>query len=149
VDEIQEQHPVPVEPQQRGLRAWLAHAFAIEPYDETSLAPEERAVLDRLAMQIEKRKLTSAAVLWVQSNRHMNWLGSQMLVMFQPLFDMTHPVLNGLLRNFGLNVPPAEYKHLCTAFEKRYSIEYFIQRLEAYAAGEYNEDSAQASDKPA
>lgn len=140
--------PQPAGPQ-RGLRAWLAHAFAIEPYDENSLSLEERSLLERLALQIHKRGLTSAAVLWIQSNRHMNWMGSQVLVMFQPIFDMTHPLVNALLRNFGLNIPPAEYPALCSAFEKRYSIEYLVQRLEACAAGEYNEDSAQASDKPA
>ncbi len=140
--------PAPAE-QPRGFRAWLAQAFAIEAYDENSLSVEERAVLERLALQIDKRGLTSAAVLWVQSNRHMNWMGSQVLVMFQPIFDMTHPLLNAMLRNFGLNIPPAEYPTLCTAFEKRYSIEYLVQRLEACAAGEYNDNSAQASDKPA
>jgi hypothetical protein len=133
----------------RGLRAWCAHAFAIEPYDETSLSPEEKAVLERLAKQIDDRHLTTAAVLLVQSNRNMNWIGSQILVMFQPIFDLTHPLLNALLRNFGLNVPQKDYPVLCTAFEKRYSIEYFSQRLEAYAAGEYNNNPVQASDKPA
>jgi hypothetical protein len=146
---MQDQQQAPAQPPARGWRARWAHAFAIEKYDETSLTQEERMVLDNLALQIEKRRLTSAAVLWVQSNRHMNWLGSQFLVMFQPIFDMTHPVLNGLLRNFGLNIAPKDYRHLCTAFEKRYSIEYFIQRLEACAAGEYNKDSAPAGDNPA
>lgn len=133
----------------RGWRAWWAHAFAIEPYDESSLSEEEKAVLERLAQQIDKRGLTTAAVLWVQSNRNMNWMGSQVLVMFQPIFDLTHPLLNALLRNFGLNITPKDYPLLCTVFEKRYSIEYFSQRLEAYAAGEYNDNPASASDKPA
>ena len=133
----------------KGWRAWLAHAFAIEPYDESSLSDEEKAVLERLAQQIDKRGLTTAAVLWVQSNRNMNWMGSQVLVMFQPIFDLTHPLLNALLRNFGLNVAPKDYPLLCTVFEKRYSIEYFSQRLEAYAAGEYNNNPAKTGDKPA
>jgi hypothetical protein len=136
-------------PAPRGFRAWLRHAFAVEPYDESSLSEEERAVLRRLAQQIERRGLTSAAILWVQSNRHMNWMGSQFLVMFQPLFDLTHPLLNSILRHFGLNIPPADYPTLCTAFEKRYSIEYLIQRLEACAAGEYNAQPAPASDEQA
>jgi hypothetical protein len=149
-----DEHVTQSEPQPRpnrwqGFRAWLAQAFAIEAYAESSLSPQERAVLERMALQIHKRKLTSAAILWIESNRHMNWMGSQVLVMFQPIFDLAHPLLNAMLRNFGLNIPPADYPTLCAAFEKRYSIEYFVQRLEACAAGEYNDDPAKVSDKPA
>jgi len=123
-------------PPPRGMRAWLAHAFAVEPYDETSLTEEERQVIERLAERIHARRLTTAAIFWVQSNRHFNWVSSQAMIFFQPFFDMVHPVLNGILRNFGLAIPPAEYPQLMSAFEKRYSVEYFIQQLEARAAGE-------------
>ena len=58
------------------------------------------------------------------------------MVFFQPFFEMTHPLLNGVLRYFGLAIPPAEYPQLMSAFEKRYSVEYFLQQLELHAAGE-------------
>jgi len=131
-----------------GLKGWLRHAFAVEPFDESCLLPEEKAVLERLARQIHSRRLTSPAILWLQSNRHMNWLGSQFLIMLAPFFDMTHPFANAMLRNFGLNLPPADYPVLCQALEKRYSVEYLVQRLEARAAGEYNDQPAIASDSP-
>jgi hypothetical protein len=70
----------------------------------------------------------------MQSNRHLNFLGSQAMVAAQPMFELTHPVLNGVLRHFGLNVPPEDYPLLTTAFEKRYSIEYLVQQLEAHLA---------------
>lgn len=128
----------------RGLRAWLKHAFAVEPYDESSLAEAEKQAITRLAARIEERGLATAAILWVQSNRHFNWMGSQAMVFFQPIFDMTHPVLNGVLRTFGLAIPPAEFPALASAFEKRYSVEYFLQQLESCAAA-----SAEAkADKP-
>ena len=123
------------QPPARGFRAWLKHAFAVEAYDESVLGAEEKQAIERLAARIHEKGLTSAAILWVQSNRHFNWVSSQFMVMFQPIFEMTHPVLNSILRNFGLAIPPQEYPKLVSAFEKRYSIEYFVQRLEALAAG--------------
>jgi hypothetical protein len=121
-----------VEPErQRGFMAWLRHAFAIEKNDESSLSEDDKAVLIRLAERIHSRRMTSAAILWFQSNRHMNFLGSQVMVAAEPVFEMTHPLLNGVLRFLGLNIPPEDYPLLIAAFEKRYSIEYLIQQLEA------------------
>jgi hypothetical protein len=118
------------------IRGWFAHAFAIEAYDETCLEPEEKLLIDRLAWQINQRGLATPAILFVQSNKHYNFLGSQAAVFAQPFFEMGHVFINGLLRHLGLFIPPKDYPHLISAFEKRYSIEYFTQRLEAQLAGE-------------
>jgi hypothetical protein len=125
-----------------GLRAKLAHAFAIESYDEESLEPEERAALERLAHGIHSRGLTAAAILWIDSQRGLNFIGSSALVFAQPFFELGKPYLNFLLRLFGfgkkdenpLQVTPAEYEQLYTAMEKRYSIEYLVSRLEQLQA---------------
>lgn len=127
----------------RSVRAWFKYAFAVDKYDESSLSTGEKEILERLAAQIHGRGLSSPAILWLQSNRHMNWFGSQFMVAFQPIFDMAHPLLNSFLRVLGLNVPLEDYPKLQSAFEKRYSVEYLVQRLEALAAGEYNNLSAQ------
>jgi hypothetical protein len=123
----------PAEPP-RGFWGWLRHAFAIEKYDESSLEPDDKAALQRFAERLHEKRMTAAAILWMQSNRHMNFLGSQALVVAQPVFELTHPLLNAALRNFGLNIPPEDYPHLVSAFEKRYSVEYLLQRLEALLA---------------
>jgi hypothetical protein len=120
----------------RGWRDWLRHAFAVEKYDESSLDPADKDVLQRLADRVHSRGLTAAAILWMQSNRHLNFMGSQAMVAAQPIFELTHPVLNGVLRHIGLNVPPEDYPLLYAAFEKRYSVEYLIQRMEALLAEE-------------
>jgi hypothetical protein len=119
----------------RGFWAWLRHAFAVEKYDESSLSEDDKSALQRLAERLHAKRLDSAAILWFQSNRHMNFLGSQALVAAQPIFEMTHPLLNAVLRTFGLNIPPEDYPLLVAAFEKRYSIEYLIQRIEGLMAG--------------
>jgi hypothetical protein len=49
----------------RGFRAWLAHAFAVEPYDETSLSADERQAIERLAKRIDERGLSTVTPsLW-------------------------------------------------------------------------------------
>jgi hypothetical protein len=127
---------VTADPTPRGFLAWFRHAFAIEKYDESALAPEERELLTRLARQIEGRKMTTAAILFLQSNRHMNWIGSQVMVGAAPIYDVVHTFVTPLLRTLGLYVHPDEMPILIAAFEKRYSIEFFVQQLEAAQAGE-------------
>lgn len=133
----------------RGLRAWLRHAFAVEKYEESSLSDADKRILRKIAGQIHERRLTAAAILWIQSNRHMGWLTSQALVMFGPIFDMTHTFFNAFSRNLGLYISPADFPKLHAALEKRYSIEYFIQQLEAHAAGDYNMGSPEQQASPA
>jgi hypothetical protein len=123
-------------PTPTGWRAWLAHAFAVEKYDESSLSPEEKVLLTRLAVQINTRGLSPAAILWLGSNRHMSWIGSQVLVAATPVYDLAQPFVHPLLRSLGLYIPPAEMPLLTAALEKRYSVEYLVQRIEAAQAGE-------------
>jgi hypothetical protein len=122
-----------------GWREWLAHAFAVEKYDASSLSDEEQAVLTQLARQIHSRGLTTPAILWLSSNRHMSWLGSQALVATELLYDMAHPFIHPFLKAVGLNVKPAEMPLLYEALEKRYSVEFLMQQLEAAQAGELEE----------
>jgi hypothetical protein len=134
------------------IKAWFAHAFAVEKYDESTLAPEERGVLDKIARQVNQRGLVTPFIVFLQSNRHMNWMGSQAMVFAQPIADLMNSIdlirlfVDKLLRLFGLQLTLDDYNILMKAFEKRYSIEYLIQRMEAYASGEYNDPPAPASD---
>jgi hypothetical protein len=123
-------------PKPGGWRTWLAHAFAVDKYDESSLEPEEKALLTRLAVEIHARGMGTPAILYLNSNRHMSWLGSQVLVVTEPIYDMAHPFLGPLLKRFGLAVSPEEMSVLISAFEKRFAPEYMVQRIEAAQAGE-------------
>lgn len=122
------------------LKDWCRHAFEVEAYDESSLSEEERELLDRLAKWIDDRKLTAAAILWADSNRHFNFITSQALVFAQPVYDLSHPLIKFLMRQHKLDIPPEDLAKLAMALEKRYSIEYFVRRLEAHASGEYNSE---------
>jgi hypothetical protein len=131
-----------------GLAAALRHAFAIESYDEDSLADDERAALDNLARSINARRMTAPAIMFIESHRHMNFLGSQLLVMAEPVADLTSPVINPILKRFGMHLPLKELPVLQAALEKRYSIEYLVQRLEHYAAEDPDGVSPQPAEQP-
>ncbi len=127
------------------IKEWCRHAFEVEAYDETSLSEDERGILDRLANWVQKRQLTAAAILWADSNRHFNFMTSQALIFAQPAYDLSHPLIKFLMRQHKFDLPPEDLTKLAVALEKRFSIEYFVRRLEAYAGGEYNSESVSDS----
>jgi hypothetical protein len=124
-----------------GLLAWFRHAFAVEKYDESSLNETDKQILTKVAQRIHEKKMTAATILWAESHRNLNFIGSQLMVFSQPLFDMTHPLFNAVLNRFGIHIPPEDFPKLAKALEKRYSIEFFIQQLERLSIEDYNKES--------
>lgn len=130
----------------RGMLAALREAFAMEPFDESSLSEEERTALDNLAKSISDRHMTAPAIMFIESQRHMNYIGSQFLVMAEPVVDLASPVLNPILARFGMQLPLKELPVLQAALEKRYSVEYLVQRLEHHAAQEQGSSTEPGAD---
>jgi hypothetical protein len=89
--------------------------------------------------------MTAPAIMFIESNRHMNFLSSQVLVMAEPVLDLASPLLNPILARFGMHLPLKELPLLHAALEKRYSVEYLVQRLEFHAAQEAATPAIQAS----
>jgi hypothetical protein len=118
-----------------GWRAWLAHAFAIDKYDESSLEPAEKALLTRLALEINARSMATPAIIYIHSQRHMSWLFSQAMVAAEPIIELAHPFVDPLLKRLGLSISKEERWLLISAFEKRFAAEYFVQQIEAASAG--------------
>jgi len=82
------------------------------------LATEEREdLVERLAARIEAWGLEAPAVLLLESNKPFSFLGSQMLLLCQPLF-------RALGRDEGLS-------EWAGALEDRGTVEQIIRRLEA------------------
>lgn len=131
-----------------GFISWFRHAFAVDKYDEDSLGEDDKEILARVARRVHEKKMTAATILWVESHRNLNFIGSQLMVFSQPLFDMTHPLFNAVLNRFGIYISPPDFPKLARALEKRYSIEYFLQQLERYAAEDYNGASPNAPAAP-
>jgi hypothetical protein len=85
---------------------------------EASLSDEDRAFLDELADGIARRRLTAAALFFLESMKPMGFVGSQALHFFRPIVQI-------LWSN------PQRYDRLARLLEKRGTIELILRRLEA------------------
>ncbi len=100
----------------RGLRAWLRHAFSMDPFN-TPLTEDEEALLARMADFIVARRMTVPAVLLIESTRPLNYVGSQAMAFFEPVVKT---VFDG-----------TDYTKLRHILERRPSIERFLELIEA------------------
>lgn len=87
---------------------------------EASLSDEDRAFLDELADGIARRRLTSAALFFLESVKPLGFVGSQVLYFFQPIIRVVW-------------AHPQTYDQLARLLERRGAVELLIRRLEARA----------------
>jgi hypothetical protein len=97
------------------FKAGFRHAFALGVKEE--LAPEETAVLEKIADRIRRRGLALPAVVFLESTRPLNMLGSQVMIGLQPFVEIV--------------ASTGDYETLAAALEKRVSIDILIRLLEA------------------
>ena len=90
------------------------HAFAIGVEEE--LTDEEHKVLEKITNKVKKKRLVLPAVIFLESTRPLNLLGSQVLVGLKPFVELV--------------TDTADYDTLTTALEKRVSIDTMIGLLE-------------------
>lgn len=93
----------------------LKHAFAV-PADE-DFNEEELKLLDRVADAVVKRQMTTPAIMFLESVRPLNFLGSQALIFLQPIV--------------GLVISTAEMERVGQILERRKSIPVLIEMIEA------------------
>ncbi len=84
------------------------------------LAEDEKAVIDKLARKTTDRGWTVPAILFLESVKPLNFVGSQVLVFFEPIVQT--------LFNF------TDYDTFRRALEKRQAVELLIRRIEEYDA---------------
>lgn len=99
---------------------WLRHAFAVEPPGPAIPTEQERPVVERMAAWIVRRRMTTPALLFLESSRNLNYIGSQLMVFFAPFAHV-------LFRR-------DDYDVLARYLERRGCIEYFCGRIEALEA---------------
>lgn len=88
--------------------------------EEELLTPEESAVLDKVAFKVVDKGWSVPSILFLESVKPMNFIGSQALVFFEPIVQT--------LFNFK------DYTTLREVLEKRESIEILLQKIEGYDA---------------
>lgn len=82
------------------------------------LADDDAKFLDELADGIAARRLTPAAVFFLESIKPLGWVGSQMLLFLRPLVALVFP-------------DPQRWDRVQRLLEQRESIELLLRRLEA------------------
>jgi hypothetical protein len=98
----------------------MKHEDAVASELEGSLSGDERVFLDELAEGIARRRLTAAAIFFLESVKPLGFVGSQVLYFLQPLVRVVWP-------------EPHRYDQLARLLERRGSIELLLRRLEARA----------------
>ncbi len=99
----------------------IRHAFAVEKEDYEELTQEEKDILDKLARGIVSRGLTTPSIMFLESVKPLNFLGSQVMLFFRPIV--------------GAIFPTTSYDRMETILEKRRSVEWLIVKIEEFEAG--------------
>ncbi len=88
--------------------------------EQNPLEAEENAVLDKLAHKVVDKGMAVPAILFLESVKPLNYIGSQMMVFFEPIVQTVF--------NFK------DYSTLRTTLEKRNSIEILLLKIEEFDA---------------
>lgn len=88
--------------------------------EKKTLPAEEEAVLEKVAHKVVDRRMAVPAILFLESVKPLNFIGSQALVFFEPIVQTL----------FNLK----DYDTFRSALEKRESIEILLLKIEEYDA---------------
>ena len=103
------------------------------PKPPDGLTPEQIRLFERLSERVVKLRLTMPAVLFLESVRPLNFIGSQVMIFFAP---MVHVL-------FAAH----EYTLLQQALERRETIGYLVDLLEAKDHAEQERERAERQAK--
>ena len=106
------------------LKAWCSHAFAVEGdevFDEA-----DRDLIDRLATFVVRRRMTSPALMLLESARPLNFIGSQALVFLAPFVTMVFS--------------EKEYTRFTGILERRGSVGLIIERITEIEGGRMKDE---------
>jgi len=102
---------------------------------EESLSDRQRELMNRFADRVVQMRMTTPAILFLESVRPLNYVGSQVMVFFAP-------VVRGF---FGL----PEWDELRLVLERRESIGYFLDLLEAKESDAIAEEDRRKAERKA
>lgn len=93
---------------------------------DTKILPAEDEVLEKAAKKVVQWRMTVPAIIFLESVKPLNYIGSQALVFFEPLVQTIFTI--------------KDYDTFRTAMEKRESIEVLLRKIEAHDAVAYRRD---------
>jgi len=100
----------------RSLTVWLRHAFSLKsPHGE--FTEEDHRLIRRLARTIDRRGMSAPAILFLESVRPLNYIGSQAMVFLRPFLTFLFS--------------PQDVERLAQIVERREGIHAIIEAIEA------------------
>ena len=100
------------------------HIFSTQPkgtkVEEKGLTPEQQEILDKIAKKVVLWKMSIPAILFLESVKPLNYIGSQMLVFFEPFVQTL----------FSWK----EYDEFRKIMEERENVERLLQTIEKFDA---------------
>ncbi|MFM7050896.1 MAG: hypothetical protein ACKOYN_02005 [Planctomycetota bacterium] len=99
------------------MKDFFRNAFALGDGRPCVPSDEQRAVLERLASEVARRRLAGPAVAFLEMSRPMNALGSAAIHFFTPVASV--------LAN------PVSLRHFAEFLEKRGSVDVLVGMIEA------------------
>jgi len=94
----------------------VKYAFATEDESKQKFSEEEMGLLSKVADIVVRKRLTAPAMMFLESVRPLNFLGSQAMIFFQPIVSLV--------------VSTKEVDLLAQILERRSSIPLFIELIE-------------------
>lgn len=99
------------------MKEFFRNAFALDDGKPCEPTPAQRAVLEKLAGEVAKRRLTGPAIAFLEMSRPLNGLGAAVIQFFTPVA--------ATLAN------PESLRDFAEFLEKRGSVDYLCRMLEA------------------
>mgnify|MGYP001619455196 CR=1 FL=1 len=101
------------------IKSWFDHAFACGGGPD-ELLEADRAILARVSEQVVKRRMATPAILFLESMRPLNFVGSQVMHFLKPFLTLVFT--------------ETDITHLAQALEKRASVPFLVDIIEQQAA---------------
>ncbi len=111
----------------------IKHAFAVNATQATEPTPQQLELVDRLCGVIKQRRLTPAAVAFLEMVRPMNYVGAQGMHFLEPIATTIFS--------------PTQYRELSLFLERRDAVDIICERLEALESGKDGEDILASGDE--
>ena len=92
------------------------NAFAIGKSEPKPLTPRQEEILDKVASKVIEWRMAAPAILFLESVKPLNYVGSQVLVFFSPIINSFFTV--------------GDYDEVVAIMEERENIERLLRRIE-------------------
>nr|MBN2276919.1 hypothetical protein [candidate division Zixibacteria bacterium] len=96
--------------------------------DRTAIPEEEDAVLEKVAKKVVNWRMSTPAIVFLESVKPLNYIGAQTMVFFEPIVQSLFNI--------------RDYDNFRMAMERRENVENLLQKIEKYDAVLFDREKA-------